>query len=214
MLQVTPSIASADPLAIRSELARLQSLGRLHLDIEDGNFIDNITFGKKTVCAIAQAFSGTLDVHLMTTQPESYLSWLAQAHIQAVCGHLEALPYPKRFLLQARKLGMKAGIALNLKTLPEVLLSYTDCLDYVLVMTSEPDSQGQVFFPQACSRVAAVKKLLSPGTKLWCDGGIQPEHLQPLYSAGMDVAIMGRAVFSAQNPVAAIQMYERSVISR
>ena len=97
MLQVTPSIASADPLAIHSELARLQSLGRLHLDIEDGNFIDNITFGRKTVCAIAQDFSGALDAHLMTTQPESCLSWLAQAHVQAVCGHLEALPYPKRF---------------------------------------------------------------------------------------------------------------------
>lgn len=214
MLKITPSIASGDPLAIRSELIRLQPLGRLHLDIEDGNFIDNITFGKKTVCAIAQAFSGALDVHLMTTEPERCLSWLAQAHVQAVCGHLEALPYPKRFLSQTRKLGMKAGLALNLKTHPEEVLPYADCLDYVLVMTSEPDGEEQAFFPQACSRTAAVRRLLLPGTALWCDGGIQPEHLQQLYSAGMDVAIMGRAVFSAQDPAAAVQMYERSVISR
>ena len=156
MLKITPSIASGDPLAIRSELIRLQPLGRLHLDIEDGNFIDNITFGKKTVCAIAQAFSGALDVHLMTTEPERCLSWLAQAHVQAVCGHLEALPYPKRFLSQTRKLGMKAGLALNLKTHPEEVLPYADCLDYVLVMTSEPDGEEQAFFPQACSRTAAV----------------------------------------------------------
>ncbi len=214
MLKVLPSIASADPLSIRSELMRVQPLGRLHLDVEDGNFIDNITFGMKTVQAIAKEFSGTLDVHLMTTAPEAYLPCLANAHIQAVCGHLEALPYPKRFLTRVRELGMNAGLAINLKISPEELRSYTDCLDYVLVMTTEPDGAEQIFFPQACSRVAIIRGILPPNVEIWCDGGICPEYLPALYAAGMDAAVMGRAIFSNEDPVDAVRKYERSVIPR
>jgi len=211
MLTILPSIASADPLSIRGEIARIQKLGRLHLDIEDGNFINNITFGMKTVKAIALEFNGTLDVHLMTTAPESYLSPLAALGISAVCGQIEALPYPKQFLRHAHSLGMKAGLALNLKVPPEELTSYIDEIDYVLVMTSEPDHEDQVFFRCSYDRVAQIRALL-PNIKIWCDGGICPEHLQQLYSAGMNVAVMGRAVFSASDPSAAIEMYERNVI--
>ena len=100
---------------------------------------------------------------------------------------------------------------MNLKVPPDELLPYTDCLDYVLVMTAEPDGAAQSFFSCAYARVAAIRRLLPSNVALWCDGGIRPEHLQELYSAGMDTAIMGRAVFSAGDPAAAVQMYERSV---
>jgi len=212
MLKILPSIASADPMALRSEMARVQRLGRLHLDIEDGNFIDNITFGKKTITAIAREFGGTLDAHLMTTDPEAYLPWLSTAGIGSVCGHIEALPYPKRFLANAHSLGMKAGLALNMQIRPEALIPYGDEMDYVLLMTSEPDGADQAFFGCSYSRVAQFRSLLVPGVVIWCDGGICPEHLQKLYNAGMHVAVMGRAVFSADDPAAAIEIYERSVM--
>lgn len=212
MLKILPSIASSDPLALRSELARVKKLGRLHLDIEDGNFVDNITFGMKTVRAIAREFEGTLDAHLMTTDPQSWLDPLSSSGISAVCGHIEALPYPMRFLRHAHQLGMKAGLAFNLKTSPEELLPYKDELDYVLVMTSEPDYGDQSFFGCSYERVALFRGLTAPGTEIWCDGGIGPDNLQKLYASGMNVAVMGRAVFTSRDAQAAVNLYERSVI--
>lgn len=212
MLKVLPSIASADPLALRSEITRIKRTGRLHLDIEDGNFIDNITFGKKTILAIAKEFDGELDVHLMTTDPESYLPWLSAAGIHSVCAHIEALPYPKRFLRHAHNLGMRAGLAFNMKVRPEEMTPYKDDLDYVLIMTSEPDYDDQAFFPCAFERVSQFRRLLPQDREIWCDGGICPEYLQPLHSAGANVVVMGRAVFSSPDPEAAIKQYERSVI--
>ncbi len=210
MLKILPSIASADTMALRSEMRRVEKLGRLHLDIEDGNFIDNITFGQKTINAIAREFSGTLDAHLMTTDPGAYLAWLSEAGIEAVCGHIETLPYPMRFLKSAHRLGMKAGLAMNLKVPVHELTAYTEELDYVLVMTSEPDGGEQEFFSCAYGRVAQLREMLPERVKIWCDGGIRPEYLPELHRAGMDVAIMGRAVFSAADPVQAVEMYERS----
>lgn len=212
MLKILPSIASSDPLALRSELARIKKLGRLHLDIEDGNFVDNITFGMKTVRAIACEFEGTLDAHLMTTDPEAWLSQLSSAGISAVCGHIEALPYPARFLRHAHQLGMKAGLAFNLKTPPEELLPYKDELDYILVMTSEPDYGDQSFFIHSYERVARFRSLAAPATEIWCDGGICPDNLQKLYSLGMNVAVMGRAVFTSSDAAAMVNLFERSVI--
>ncbi len=208
---IIPSIASANPMNLQAELDRISSIPNLHVDIEDGNFVPNITFGAKTTKALAAAFPGDIDVHLMTTDPEQHLGWLAEAGIKTVCAHVEALPYPKQFLQHARALGMQAGLAINLRIAPEELRLYTDALDYVLVMTSEPDGADQAFFPGAIARVAAVRAVLPPAARLWCDGGITPDRLADLAAAGMDTAIMGRAVFNAPDPVSALREYERLI---
>ena len=213
MLRILPSIASADPLNLRQALCRIQGIGRVHVDIEDGNFVNNITFGLKTLSAISRIFNGAVDVHLMTANPESYLEPLSKLPISAVCGHIEALPYPKRFLLRARALGMKAGLAFNLKASPEEILSYRDCLDYILIMTSEPDDGEQSFFPSVFQRVSHFRQLALPNTSIWCDGGIQPVHLKKLCDCGMDTAVMGRAVFSSDDPEATILSLERSIVN-
>ncbi len=142
--------------------------------------------------------------------PGAYLAWLSEAGIEAVCGHIETLPYPMRFLKSAHRLGMKAGLAMNLKVPVHELTAYTEELDYVLVMTSEPDGGEQEFFSCAYGRVAQLREMLPERVKIWCDGGIRPEYLPELHRAGMDVAIMGRAVFLAADPVQAVEMYERS----
>ena len=212
MITVIPSIASADPLRIHDEMARVASIKKLHLDIEDGNFINNITFGRKTVAAIANVWRGEVDAHLMVMTPLEYVDWLAESGVASVCAHLEALPYPKLFLARCREQGMRAGLAVNLKIHPGEVASYAEDLDYLLVMTSEPDGREQSFFPDAAERVAAFRALTPPQAEIWCDGGITPAHLPKLYAAGMDVAIMGRAVFSADNPVDAVRTYEISVM--
>ncbi len=209
MLKILPSIASADPLALRDEIAQIQSIGRLHLDIEDGNFIDNITFGLRTITAIAREFHGSLDAHLMTTKPECWLQPLAACGVSAICGHIEALPYPRQFLRHARSLGMKAGLAFNLKTGPTDLLPYKNDLDYVLVMTSEPDYGEQAFFECSFKRIEQFRNLLAPETELWCDGGICPGHLPRLRASGASVAVMGRAIFSDDNPKNRLDLLER-----
>ncbi len=208
---IIPSIASANPMNLQAELDRISSIPNLHVDIEDGNFVPNITFGAKTTKALAAAFHGELDVHLMTTDPEQHLGWLAETGIKTVCAHLEALHYPKQFLQCARALGMRAGLAINLRIAVEELCSYLDALDYVLVMTSEPDGVDQAFFPGAFARVAAVRALIPPAAHLWCDGGITPDLLAQLAAAGMDTAVMGRAVFNAPDPVQALRKYERLI---
>lgn len=212
MIRIIPSIASANQLELRNEMTRVQSIGRLHIDIEDGNFIDNITFGKKTVKAIANLFQGSLDVHLLTTNPEAYLDWISELEIDAICAHIEALPYPKRFLCRARRLGMKAGLAFNIKVPPEETIPYINDLDYIIVMTSEPDDGTQTFFSCSFDRVAQFRRLLGPDVEIWCDGGVSPQHIKDLHSAGMDAAVMGRAVFSSNNPEEAIRNFERSMI--
>lgn len=211
MIKVLPSIASADPLNIRAEIERIAPIGRLHIDIEDGNFVGNITFGRKTVESIASIYSGELDVHLMVTTPEAYLDWLAAAGVKAVCAHLEALPYPKQFIVHARSLGMRAGLAINLKVHPEELTSYSDVIDYVLIMTSEPDWADQKYFNCASQRVARIRELLPQNVEIWCDGGITHEHLEELHTAGMDTVVMGRAIFRSDNPVATVVEYEKNV---
>ena len=209
MAKILPSIASADPLHIFDEIERVRSVGRLHLDIEDGNFVPNITFGMKTIRAIGSVYPGELDAHLMTTDPISWLPALKEAGVHAVCAHIEALPYPKLFLQRARSLGLRAGLAINLKVPIVELQSYVDGLDYVLAMTSEPDDGDQMFFSASLDRVAELHRFLPKNVEIWCDVGITPEHLSPLAAVGMDAAVMGRAIFRAPNPALAVVEYER-----
>lgn len=210
---ILPSLASADQLHLAEEIERIRKIGRLHLDIEDGNFIDNITFGKKTISAVASVFDGILDAHLMTTNPDAYLGWLAELGVSSVCAHIEAMPYPMHFLRHAKALGMGAGLAINMKALPEELLPYVSDTDYVLVMTSEPDYGSQDFFDCAFERVEKIRSILPERIALWCDGGVRPEYLTTLSSAGVSAVVMGRAIFGADDPSLAVAEYlKRSAV--
>lgn len=158
---------------------------------------------------MAAVFDGVLDAHLMTTDPEAYLSWLAELGVSSVCAHIEALSYPMRFLRHAKALGMRAGLALNMKALPQELLPYLSDTDYVLAMTSEPDYGSQDFFDCAFERVAKIRSILPERVTLWCDGGVRPEHLSTLSSAGVSAVVMGRAVFGAEDPARAVAEYTK-----
>ena len=209
-MRILPSIASANPLCYGEEIRRLGNVGYLHLDIEDGNFIPNITFGLKTIRAIASASRAALDVHLMTSCPGDYLDGLCQAGVQSICFHIESESYPLRLLNKIKCLGMKAGLAINMKTSLEELRMFLKEMDYLLIMTAEEDSEGQCFREESFDRISQAREMLSDHGELWVDGGICPYHLPRLCRCGVDRAVMGRAVFGEENPQEAIRQWERT----
>ncbi|HNW95501.1 MAG TPA: ribulose-phosphate 3-epimerase [Anaerolineaceae bacterium] len=202
-MRVIPSIASGNLLEIGSELQRIQSLPRLHLDMEDGNFLPSMTFGMDMVRAIAGVWKGELDAHLMVTNPFDYLDGMHACGVKSLCAHLEALAYPATFLGRLRAHGMQAGLALNLKTGVDALPYFADQLDYVLFLTSEPDSEGMKLRPAVLSKIAQARGLLPARVSLWADGGVNAGNIASLRAAGVDTVIVGRSFFSAKDPMAA-----------
>jgi ribulose-phosphate 3-epimerase len=198
---IIPSLASANPLAFDQEIRRLGGFPELHLDIEDGNFIPNITFGLKTVEAIRKAYPDiTLNVHLMTTNPDSYLAPLAALGITRLAMHIEALPYPLASVNLARRLGLLPGLALNFATPVGNASRFVREIDFLLIMTSEPDDQGSNFHPVSIARIREARELLPSGKAVWVDGGIGENELRSVHDAGADTVIMGRAIFRHRDP--------------
>jgi len=204
-MNIIPSIASAKLLAIGSELQRIEALPRLHLDIEDGNFLPSMTFGMDMVRAIASAWKGELDAHLMVTNPYDYIVGMRDCGIGSLCAHLEALAYPATFLGKVRAQGIKAGLALNLKTGIDALPYFAEQLDYVLFLTSEPDNEGMRLRPSVFLKIQEARRILPASVSLWADGGVNCANIASLRTAGIDTAIVGRAVFSAEDPLAAYE---------
>ena len=201
-IRIIPSIASANMLRIGDEIDRLGSIGCLHLDIEDGNFCPSMTFGMDTIRAIAAHTSFELDAHLMVTNPLDYVEDLIHCGVKTMCAHMEALPYPAKFLGKVRSLGGKAGLALNLKTGVEGLEPFVSQLDYILLLTNEPDFAGLKFRDYCYSKIEKARRLLPAHTSIWVDGGVTMDLLPSLIKSGVDTVIMGRAIFNAENPPA------------
>lgn len=210
MFEIIPSIASADPLHIAAEIQRLKNTPCLHLDIEDGNFVPNITFGIKMVKAVSGFCGKRLDVHIMANNPANYLQALKECHIESVAVHFESLIYPLEELNAIRNLGMKPGIAVNFKTGCREVLPFADSADYVLVMTAEPDSNGERFNPAMLEKIEDFKKSLPAGKEIWVDGNIGEGELPLVLDAGAGKVIMGRYLFSSADPAGLIQtLYEK-----
>ena len=210
-MKVWPSIASSDQACLQQEIAKLNNYHHIHFDIEDGNFVPNITFGMKTIRRVRELTDAAFDCHLMVTDPLAYIQDLAALRFETVCFHWEAAPYPSQIIGAIRSYGMKAGIALNPRTPADVLLPYVPDLDCVLVMTSEPDWRGELFMPSMLGKIKALRSMASapeenadpdssPSLQIIADGGITEALLPELISAGAYTVVMGRAVFKAEDP--------------
>lgn len=213
-MRIIPSVASAPQLNLQHALDLTVDSPALHLDIEDGNFIPNITFGIKTIKEIAEYTSAKLDVHLLTTQPYLFLEGLAALRLEAVCAHIETLDYPLEFIRKVKKSGMKAGLAFNVKTDITQLQYYVNELDYVLLMTSEPDDSGQLFQEAVLEKIITARNILPARISVWVDGGIGEDQISSVMSAGADTAIVGRALYAAENPREAQLAMEQIEIGR
>ncbi len=193
---ISPSIASANQLRLEDEARKAQYAGcsDLHIDIEDGNFIPNITFGLKTVRALRSATNLPFSFHLMTHHWQPWLQHAAALQASIVFAHMETLEYPKAFIGMAKQLGLRCGIALNPRTGAEALPYLLDDLDGLLLLTVEPDGMGEGFIPQVLEKARALRAA-APHVQLWLDGNITYERLPSLHQAGVTHAVMGRAFF-------------------
>ena len=206
MFIVTPSIYSADLLDMKNVLKQCEGFAHLHADIDDGNFVRGISFGMDYLRGVAAHTSVPLDVHLEVCNPMDYVKALADMGVERVAAHVEALAYPSLFLSTVHNRGMKAGLAINIKTPAAAVLPYADQLDELIVLTVEADDEGLKFRPGALEKIEEIKGRMKPDAWILADGGVAEDNLAQIVRAGANGVVAGRAVFGGPDPVAA---YER-----
>lgn len=206
---VAPSMLSADFGNLKQdvEMVNESEAGLFHLDIMDGVFVPNISYGFPVVKSIAKAARKPMDAHLMIVDPDRYVSQFADMGVEYLSVHYEACTHLHRSLTNIRNLGMKAGVALNPHTNVQLIEDVLDCCDFVLIMSVNPGFGGQSFIPRAVEKVRQLKAMIQAqglNTLIEVDGGVNFENVKVLAEAGADIVVAGSTVFSAPDPTEAI----------
>lgn len=207
---ISPSVLSADFLNLGRDIEMLNHSDAewIHLDIMDGRFVPNISFGLPIVSAINKVTDKVLDVHLMIEEPEKYITAFRDAGADVLTLHYEATRHLHRAMQQVRDAGMKAGVVLNPHTPVELLRDILPYLDMVLLMSVNPGFGGQKFIPQIISKTERLRKMIDDGgydVLIEVDGGVNEKTAPQLFAAGADVLVAGSYVFGASDPKEAIQ---------
>ncbi len=202
---VAPSILAADfkRLAAEVELVNESEADWLHLDVMDGHFVPNLTFGFFIIEAIGQLSTKPLDVHLMIEQPERYIERYREAGASVITVHYEACPHLHRTLQQIRATGAKAGVAVNPHTPVELLDDVLEELDLVCLMSVNPGFGGQKFIYRSLHKIETLRQRLitrNLPARIEVDGGVGLQNAQKILQAGADVLVAGSSVFKAEDP--------------
>lgn len=199
-VKIAPSILSADFMRLGEQVQEAEAAGvdRVQIDVMDGRFVPNITFGAIVVEALRPLTRIQLEAHLMVEPPEDFIESIAQAGADTIIVHQEATPHLHRAIQQIHSLGKRAGVALNPSTPANLLREVIGSLQLVLVMTVNPGFGGQDFIPETLSKIREVRETLrerSLQCEVEVDGGINLETARQVVSAGADVLVAGTAVF-------------------
>jgi len=209
MAIIAPSLLSANFLNLQKDCDMLNQSQAdwYHLDVMDGRFVPNISFGFPIIEQIRKATSKICDVHVMILEPEKYAEAFKKAGADIYTVHIEACPHLHRNLQQAKQLGMKAGVAVNPHTPIQSLIDVIQDIDVVCLMSVNPGFGGQQFIPQTLQRIAELKAMIvqkNASTLIQIDGGVTLQNAPQILAAGADVLVAGNTVFKSENPTQTI----------
>jgi ribulose-phosphate 3-epimerase len=211
---VSPSLLAANFANLEKDVMMINGSEAdwLHLDIMDGVFVPNISFGFPVIKAVKKVAAKPLDVHLMITDPDRYLTQFCDVGANNLTVQYEACTHLHRTVTEIRNLGMKAGVALNPHTPVSLLKNILPSVDMVLIMTVNPGFGGQLFISESYNKIAELRKMIDTGgfkVLIEVDGGIDTINAARLIESGVNVLVAGNSVFSSKDPVKTIQKLKR-----
>ncbi|MHB8140699.1 MAG: ribulose-phosphate 3-epimerase [Vulcanimicrobiaceae bacterium] len=204
-MKIAPSILSADFASIASQIGVVEAAGAdyLHVDVMDGRFVPNLTWGPKVVADLRKVSRLPFDCHLMIVEPERYVDAFREAGAGIITFHVEATPHAQRLLTHIRSIGARAGIAICPQTPVAMLEDIVDDADLILVMSVNPGFGGQSFIPRSLEKIRQARALIdarNPRCELEVDGGVGEANLREICAAGANVLVMGTSIFGAADP--------------
>ena len=209
-IRIAPSVLSADWLRLEEQVAEVLDAGAdwLHVDVMDGRFVPNLTFGAEMIATLRRLTDAPIDVHLMVVEPENYIEPFADAGATQFTFHPEATIHVHRQLEAVRDRGLRPGLAVNPATPLSLVEEVVNDLDILLIMSVNPGFGGQSYIAGTTEKVRRARALLDgrgSGAYLEVDGGISPTSIAEVYHAGADTFVAGSAVFHAPQPGAVVQ---------